>query len=95
MQAGTEGTMRKEGEILLFGRREMRLSGVVEVLSFDEESVCLSSVDGELCIEGEGLKIGTLDTERGLLGLEGRINGAFFTAEPESRKKGLFSKRKH
>ena len=80
------------GELILSGRSEMRISGVEEVLNFDEESVRLKSVDGELCIEGSDIKIGALDTERGVVSLSGRINGIYYATDPAKQKKGFWGK---
>ena len=38
--------IKKEHEIVLVKRSEMSVSGVCEVISFDEESVRLKSVEG-------------------------------------------------
>ena len=63
-------TERKSAhEIKLIGREKMSISGVDEVLSFDEESVHLKSSEGELFVEGTQIKIGTLDTDGGIISL--------------------------
>ena len=81
-----------KSEISLKGRREMTICGVEEVVEFDEESVRLKSVDGELFVEGNDIKIGALDTDRGIVELSGRINGVYYTAEPDREKKGFFGR---
>ena len=83
---------KAKGELVLSGRSEMRISGVEEVLNFDEESVRLKSIDGDLYIEGADIKIGTLDTERGVVNLTGRINGIYYATDPEKQKKGFWGK---
>ena len=84
--------IKKEHEIVLVKRSEMSVSGVCEVISFDEESVRLKSVEGELFIEGSDVKIGVLDTERGVVTLSGKINGFYYTDEDKGEKKGFFSR---
>ncbi len=83
---------KARGEITLSCRSEMKISGVEEVESFDEESVRLRSVDGALVVEGSGIKIGTLDTERGVVSLTGRINAIYYANDPEKQKKGFWGK---
>lgn len=90
--ATVESREKARGEIALVGRGEMRISGVEEVVNFDEESVRLKSVDGELYIEGSDIKIGTLDTERGTVSLTGRINGIYYATDPEKQKKGFWGR---
>jgi sporulation protein YabP len=84
--------IRKEHEIKVIKRKEMSISGVEEVISFDEESVRLMSIEGEIYIEGEDIKIGVLDTDRGLVTLSGKINGFYYISEDKGTKKGFFSR---
>ncbi|MBO7176468.1 MAG: sporulation protein YabP [Clostridia bacterium] len=80
-------------EISLKDRRRMSISGVCEVMSFDESGIRLRTVSGELAIEGAGLHIGVLDTERGVVTLEGdSIDGMWYLREESGKKKGIFGK---
>lgn len=87
-----ERESRTKHSISITDRSEMSVWGVKEVLSFDEEEVRLNSSAGELCIEGEGLKIGVLDTERGVVELVGKINGFYYTESEPKEKKGFFGR---
>ena len=84
--------IKKEHEIRLIKRKEMSISGVCEVISFDDEGVRLMSVEGEICIEGEEIKIGVLDTDRGVVTLAGKVNGIYYMSEEKTEKKGFFSR---
>ena len=80
-------------EISLKSRKRMSISGVREVISFDENAVNLRTVCGDLAIEGEGLHIGVLDTERGVVSLEGdSVDGMWYLREDSGKKKGIFGK---
>ena len=83
---------KREHEIHIIKRGFMSVSGVEEVVSFDENSVTLISLEGELVIEGEGIKIGALDTDRGVVTLSGRIDGFFYVSEERNEKRGFFSR---
>ena len=85
-------TEKREHEIHLGQRNFMSVSGVEEVLSFDENSVTLVSVEGELVIEGENIKIGALDTDRGVVTLNGKIDGFFYVSDDKNQKRGFFSR---
>ena len=80
-------------DITVKNRTKMSISGVTEVISFDETAVDLKTVCGELCVEGEGLHIGVLDTERGIVTLEGRtIDGINYLRSDGGERKGFFGK---
>lgn len=79
-------------DITLKGRGQLRISGVREVISFDEQAVRLHTVCGELMVEGEALHIGVLDIERGVVALDGTVDGLYYSREEPSGKKGLLGK---
>lgn len=81
-----------KSEICLSARQDMSIHGVEEVISFDEESVRLKTADGELYIDGNDIKIGVLDTDRGIVTLCGRINAVYFATDTEKQKKGFFGR---
>ena len=85
-------TEKSEHEIHIGKRNFMSISGVDEVLSFDENSVTLVSVEGELVVEGENIKIGALDTDRGVVTLSGKIDGFFYVSDDKNQKRGFFSR---
>ena len=92
MNIGDKQTKNNKGEIVMRARGELDITGVDEVINFDEEQVHLKSVDGEMMVEGEGIKIDTLDTERGIVKLNGRINAIYYASDPDKSKKGFFGK---
>ena len=80
---------RESHEIRLGMRKEMNITGVREVLSFDENCVVLKSVCGEMTVEGSDLRVGTLDTERGVVTLCGKIDTVYYTDDRPTEKRGL------
>ncbi len=76
-------------EIRLGMRKEMSVTGVKEVLSFDESCVVLKSACGEMTVEGSDLRVGALDTERGIVSLCGKIDTVYYTDERLTEKRGL------
>lgn len=87
--------IKREHEIKILRRKEMSISGVCEVISFDEESIRLMSIEGEIYVEGEEIKIGVLDTDRGLVTFTGKINGFYYVSEEKNQKRGFFSRFAH
>ena len=80
-------------EVAIRGRNHIDITGVSEVISFDDLSVVMVTVAGEMTVEGNDLKIGVLDTERGVVAIDGKINAVFYDDRDESgEKKGIFGK---
>ena len=73
-------------------RRSMDISGVREVDSFDELGVILKTCCGELTVEGKDIKISVLDTERGVVSLDGKIDALFYSDSEDGKKRGFFGK---
>ena len=71
------------------GRERLYISGVEEVVSFDDAGAVLETVDGELNVEGAGIRIGELDPASKKVSLSGRIDAMFYSSETPERKKGM------
>ena len=79
--------------VMLSERAEVQITGVLEVVSFDETAVELRTVCGELCVEGDGLHIGVLDTERGIVTLEGKsVDGIYYPHADSGERKGIWGR---
>lgn len=89
---GDRAQKNKEHTVCFVGRANAEITGVERVESFDEQSVVLHTQYGELTLEGEGLHVGTLDMERGIVVVDGKLCGAWYREErPEKRSR--FGKR--
>lgn len=76
---------------ILEDRKKLSVSGVTEVLSFDEETVSTRTETGELTVKGSELHITELSLEMGEIKLEGKIDSlAYSDSQPD--KPGFFSK---
>ncbi len=80
--------IQKNHGVLIRGRSHLEITAVTDVISFDEESVNLETEMGEMLVDGEGLHVGTLDTQKGVVVIDGRINGLYYRTE-QPRKKGI------
>jgi sporulation protein YabP len=83
-------TMELSHRLLLEEREKMRLSGVKDVESFDEQAVLLLTTRGALKIEGENLHIEGLQLETGDLTLSGKVNN--FTYSDRGPRRSLLGK---
>ena len=84
------GTKKSGSSVQLTGRSFLELTGINEVLGFDEGLVSLACGDTVLAVSGEGLSIVKLSLESGELSLSGRIDAIVYT--DEQPKKGFFSR---
>ena len=71
----------------------IEITGVKEVISFDEGGVALETVCGNMAIEGEGLHVTTLSLSEGKVVVDGKINGVYYYESKPTVKKGLFGRR--
>ena len=74
-------------------RDGMKIRGVCEVISFDESGVALDTPFGNMAIEGEGMKVTTLNTDEGIVEITGKINGVYYFDARPAQKRGLFGRR--
>ena len=56
-------------------RRQLTMTGVTEVISFDENMVVLQTSLGLLMVQGDGLQLKTLSLEGGQVAVDGHITG--------------------
>lgn len=75
---------------ILTGRSFLALTGINEVVSFDDSMISLDSQGALLVVSGEGLSIVKLSLENGEVSVSGRIDAIVYT--DERPKKKLFSK---
>ena len=88
----SSGTEKRNHALSLVGRSEMQISGVQEVVSFDEERVSLRTLCGDMTVEGGELRIGVLDTERGMVTVHGRVDAVFYAGEDSEEKRGFLGR---
>ncbi len=78
-------------QVVLNDRRDMTVSGVSDVDSFDDTAIIAHTALGELTVRGSGLHILKLNTETGDLSLEGQIDILEYTAA-RPQKGGIFGR---
>ena len=60
--------------LTLDGREKLTMSGVTEVLRFDDSAVVLRTALGILTVLGEGLRLNTLSTDGGRVAVTGSVS---------------------
>ncbi|MBQ4423008.1 MAG: YabP/YqfC family sporulation protein [Clostridia bacterium] len=79
--------------VLIEGRRKMRITGVVDVESFQDDEMTVLTQAGALTVWGENLKLGKLNPEDGQVLLEGEIASIEYE-QPEPERRRFFFRRK-
>lgn len=60
-------------------RRKLTVSGVTDIVSFDEQTIVSETELGELTIKGEGLHIVRMSVDTGELTVEGEISALMYS----------------
>ncbi len=76
-------------------RKTGKLTGVVEVMSFDSDQIVLETTQGILTMKGQGLHVSRLQLEQGEVDVEGRMDSLIYTEGGafQKKQKGTFLKR--
>lgn len=83
----------KKGMLTLENRKKLLLSGVIEVVSLNDEQIMLNTNLGSLTIKGEELKMNKLDVQSGDMLITGLISSCVYVnKEFKKDKESLFSK---
>ncbi len=77
-------------KLTLDERKSLRLSGVTEVIGFDEACVILRTTLGDLTVHGEGLRLKNLSLEGGQAAVEGTIAAMIYEAPRRGGLRRLF-----
>ena len=75
-------------------RKNINISGVKKIDSFDNEEFLLETTMGYIVIKGEGLEIIKLDTYQENVSIKGKVNSLIYMENLNKKEKeeGIFSK---
>ncbi|MDO4731459.1 MAG: sporulation protein YabP [Clostridia bacterium] len=77
--------------ITLKNRKDLAITGVEDIDSFDDKIVCAYTNYGKLKIRGENLNIKKVDIKSGILEIEGKISGMIYIDDLK-KKNGILGK---
>lgn len=80
----------EENNIVIENREKMTISGVTDVLSFDDQIIILETNLGLLTIKGENLKINKLNIDTSDFSLNGKLLGISYSDGTFDGKQGSF-----
>ena len=83
-----EKTAAGKHRLLFHNRREGSLTGITDVVSFDENQVVLDTELGLLTIKGKDLHLSRLTLEKGEVDMEGTIDSLTYSSNEAYHKAG-------
>lgn len=86
----TEEQVRLPHKLTLNERKGLTMTGVTEVISFDEQSVVLQTGLGTLTVHGQDLQLKNLSLEGGQVSVDGAIAALIYEEPRQSRGWRLF-----
>lgn len=83
----------EENNIVIENKERMTISGVTDVLSFDDQIIILETNLGLLTVKGTNLKINKLNIDTSDFSLNGNIIGVTYSDSPlEAKQNGFLGK---
>lgn len=73
-----EDRMALPHKVTLNERKKLTVSGVTEVVSFEEDAVILKTALGTLAVQGRQLQLKTLSPEGGQVDVEGTVSALIY-----------------
>ena len=77
----------QEHTLALVSRRELKISGVRQILNFDESNVAFITACGEMAVDGFSLNIDALDLDKGTASIVGDIVGINYVNDQPAKKR--------
>ena len=89
-----ENKIAKMQNVILENRNKLHLSGVLDVLNFDEEMVTVDTELGILIIKGSDLRLNKFNLDNTELSVDGEVTSIIYDDRGSVSKKGegLFTK---
>ena len=82
------GVTKRAHKLILNNRRTCNLTGVNDVLSFDEKEIIIETEQGMLMIKGNDLHVNRLTLDKGEVDVDGRIDSFTYSEQSGMAGKG-------
>lgn len=77
-------------KLTLTERNRLQMTGVTEIVSFDDTAVILRTALGTLMVQGKELKLKTLSPDGGQVAVDGTVSALIYEEPRQSRGFGRF-----
>ena len=88
--AGRAQGLPKNHTLMMQNRKQLELSGITEVISFDTSKIVLDSVCGQIVIKGADLHVNGLFVYNGEFKCDGRIDNISYVQSARTKGKESF-----
>ncbi len=78
--------------VIMEERKKLVLSGILEVISFEEDNAELKTTSGNLTIRGNDFKMENYNSETGDLNISGSVYALVYTNDTAENKGGIFKR---
>ncbi len=78
--------------VVMEGRQSLRVSGVEDVESFDDDTVVIYTVDGTMTVKGMDFRINKLSVEDGELEIDGDVDSILYSDSRKEEHGGFFGR---
>lgn len=93
MEKKEANLLDKKSSLSLENRKKLIITGIIEVISFNEDQINLNTNLGTLDIKGRSLKMNKLDVQNGQVIIIGNINSCIYTNnQPKKKRHNIISK---
>lgn len=79
--------MEKQHTINVVNRNEIEISGVVEVNSYNEDELDITTDFGNLLVSGSNFNVKKLDVESGVMCVKGTLDSIYYTDNSDTQNK--------
>lgn len=83
-----EKISRRPHRLDLMNRGEGSVTGIQDVVAFDENQIVLDTDMGLLTVKGKGLHVSRLTLEKGEVDIEGTVDSLVYSSNEAHRKQG-------
>ena len=87
-----DSVIYKNHEIKILNREILSLTGIKKILNFDNSEFILSSVMGDIYIKGKDLEVLLLDTDKGEVRINGKVNSVVYSDTKNKDKESFIDK---
>lgn len=77
-------------KLQLDNRKKLTMTGVTEVVSFEETAVVLRTNLGTLIVQGQGLQLKTLSLDGGQVAVDGTVSALVYQEPRQTGWRGFF-----
>lgn len=77
----------KKSNLMLENRNKLNISGIIEVINFNENQILLNTNVGTMIVKGQELKMNKLDVQNGDVVITGKVDSFVYTSDKSKAKK--------